>query len=230
MAVGWSAAIRREGATGHISGTVDFTRAMPSLEATGKYWAREVSRVLLDNMARGMPADTGYSRGHLHMQVFDKGRGYHVGVLGLTGKQGESLEYLALMDRAEGIARHFYGFYDSNGGIRTAFLNWALRKGVVAWGVRNIGRTWARPGRHRLGGRQSAVVDAQTLIYVKTGKPARGLMTWGYSRPWAHNAFQTASRVAHELLQSLQNSLGKNVPGVTYSAYTRGSIGEDFEE
>ena len=228
MAVGWSAAIRREGSTGRISGTVDFTRAMPSLEATGKYWAREVSRVLLENMKRGIPADTGYARGHIHRQSFDQGRGYHVGVLGLTGKHGESLEYLALMDRAEGIKRHFYGFYDSAGAIRTLFVNWALNKGVIAWGVRNIGRTWAKPGSHRLGGRGSATVNAQALIYLKTGKPTTGILTWGYSRPWATNAFQTASRVAHELLQSLQNTLGKTQ--AAWSRYTSGSIAGDFEE
>ncbi len=228
MAVGWSAAIRREGSTGRISGTVDFTRAMPSLEATGKYWVRETARVLKSTAFQNAKKMTGYSASHIHIQFIDGGRAAHVGVLGLKGENGESLEYMALMDRAEGIARHFYGFFDSKGGVRQVFLNWALRKGVVAWGIRNIGRTWARPGRHRLGGRQSAVVDAQTLIYVKTGKPTRGLMTWGYSWPWFSNAFRTTERVAHELLQSLYNTLGK--AQAPWSRYTSGSAAGDFEE
>ena len=214
MAVGWSAAIRREGSTGRISGTVDFTRAMPSLEATGKYWAREVSRVLLENMKRGIPADTGYARSHIHWQSFDQGRGYHVGVLGLTGKHGESLEYLALMDRAEGIKRHFVSFTNPDGSVRDAFVNWARRHGFSVYKSPTTGRAVKRLAK--------GYTTGNSMLSM------RGLMVWGYSRPWATNAFVTAGRVAHELLQSLYNTLGKTQ--AAWSRYTSGSAAGDFEE
>jgi len=197
MAIGWSQAVRRESRT---SATVDFTRATPHMAAIGKQWAREVSATLLREMTKGMPADTGYSRGHLGLLSFDKGQGYHIGVLGLKGKHGESLAYLAMMDA--GIKRHFVSFTNPDGSIREAFVNWARRHGFAVYKSALTGRATKRA---------LATSKKQRASFVNE-LGMGGLLVWGYARPWATEAFKTASRLAKELLTQLRGQLGKAKP------------------
>ena len=190
MAVGWSRAVR-----GEARSSADFARAAPYMRGVGKQWVNEVSSALVREMTKGMPADTGYSRGHLGILKYDQAQGAHVGVLGLTGKNGESLDYLALMNRPQGIERHFVSFTDPDGRIRQAFVNWARRHGFAVYRS-------AVSGKAVKSGKSGGVANT-----LKMG----GLTVWGYSRPWATNAFVTVSRIAREMLTGLKAQFGKVV-------------------